>query len=150
MSRRAIESFGLDRLEQVVEGIDAKRLDGIPVVRSCEDDRHVAVETLEQLEARQTGHLDVQEQHVDRVHLKEGERRDRIGFRAHDVDSAGRREQPRQPLDGEPFIVDEVCAHVQSLSMVRLRADTTEIVRLKPDTTEKGPAKAGRYRKGSG
>ncbi len=116
----AIESFGLDRLEQVVEGIDAKRLDGIAVGRGREDDRHVAVETLEQLEARQAGHLDVQEQHVDRVRLKEGERRDGIGFRAHDVDAAGRHEQPRQPLDGEPFIVDEVCAHVVTVRLKRL------------------------------
>ena len=75
----AFESLGLDRLEQVVERVDAERIDGVPVVGGREDDSYVAIETLEQLEARQAGHLDVQEQHVDRVGLKEGERLDGVG-----------------------------------------------------------------------
>ena len=70
-----------------------------------------AVESLEQLESGQPGHLDVEEQHVHRVRLQELERRLRIVRAAGDVDAAGSVEHARQPLHRQRFVVHEIGAH---------------------------------------
>ena len=43
---------------------------------------------------------------------QKGERGLRVGVAPDDLDAAGCGQQSRQPFNREPFIVDEVCAHI--------------------------------------
>ena len=68
---RLLESFRAERLQQVVDGVDLERLQRVLIVRGDEDDRLIAAEQLEDLEAVQLRHLHV-EQHEIRLQLGHG------------------------------------------------------------------------------
>ena len=70
---------------------------------------------LQQLEAGEAGHLDVEKQDVHPLPVQKRQRFVGIGRAADDLDASGLAEQPRQPLDRQPFIVDDVRSHHWSL-----------------------------------
>ena len=61
----AFQLFGLDGLEQVVDGIGFEGAEGVLVVGGGEDDEGLSGEMREEFEAVHAGHLDVEEEHVD-------------------------------------------------------------------------------------
>ena len=63
--QRSIEPRALDRLEQVVEGVDLERAQGVLVVGRREHDHRARRDALDHLEAAEPGHMDVEKQHVD-------------------------------------------------------------------------------------
>src|SRR5215213_11371455 len=62
----SIEPLVVERLQEVIKGMDLEGAHGILIVRSYKDDvrRRLGIERLEQLEAAQLGHLNVQEDKV--------------------------------------------------------------------------------------
>ena len=72
------EPVGAHRLEHVVDRVQVEGLDGVLLVGGDEDDRRrgpEAAEHLGQLEPGQAGHLDVEEDRVDRALLQDPQRR---------------------------------------------------------------------------
>jgi hypothetical protein len=57
------------------------------------------------------------------MRLQKFQRRFRIRAAAGDLDTPARLEETREPLNGEPLVVDDVCTQ-HALLWVRLKADT--------------------------
>jgi hypothetical protein len=66
----------------------------------------------EQREAVATGHLDVEQQQVDRVRGEEGDGRVGVGAVADDLDVGLVGEQPPQPPPGDRLVVDDEGANL--------------------------------------
>jgi hypothetical protein len=58
------EGFGLDGLEEIVEGVGGEGLQGVLVVGGDEDDVGAGGQVFEDLEAVHAGHLDIEEECV--------------------------------------------------------------------------------------
>ena len=73
--KRQSQSFGRDRLEQIVGGAELERPDGVPGMSGDEHDRRpkVGCQPLYQLQPGETGHGDVGEKQVDRLLREHGE-----------------------------------------------------------------------------
>ena len=109
---RAFELFGLDGLEQVIDGVGFEGAQGMLIVGRGEDYEGLDGQTREEFEAVDARHLDVEEEHVDRC-VEDVERRDGCsGIRrgADDLELREMREQSPQAFDGEGFVVDKVGA----------------------------------------
>jgi len=61
----AFQLFGLDGLEEVVDGVGFESAKRVLVVSRSEYDEGLDVQTGEQLESVKAGHLDVEEKHID-------------------------------------------------------------------------------------
>src|SRR5262249_12789645 len=89
-----------------VDGESVKR-----VLVECrrENDANVAVDSFEQLKARQARHLNVEEEHVHGRGLQGGYGIFRIGCGSGNVHAVSALEQTFQPVDRQPFVVDDEC-----------------------------------------
>ena len=84
--QRLAQTFGADRLQQVVDRVHLECADRVLVVGGREDHRHVAADQVEHLEAVELRHLDVEEQQVGRQ-LRHGlHRLEAVGALRHDLD----------------------------------------------------------------
>lgn len=80
------EAFAADRFEDVVDGLEVERLEGEALVRGDEDDERRCGEPGEELgdvEPGETGHVDVEEDDVDRGRV--------VGSRVHRAADAAQR-----------------------------------------------------------
>src|SRR5262245_41719410 len=107
---RAVQPGRLDRLQKVVDRVHLECLHGVLVVRSREDHARTGGQPLHDLEAAQPGHVDIEEQHVGagRCHLLEPTLG--VGLSAHDLDTARRLENPRETLERQRLVVNEIRA----------------------------------------
>src|SRR5262245_6293836 len=108
---RTIQPNWLDRLQEVVDRVHLERLHGVLVVRSREDDAWTGGQPFHDLKAAQPGHVDIEEQHVGagQCHLLEPALG--IGLPAHDLDTARRLQHPRETLERQRLVVDEIRAN---------------------------------------
>ena len=77
------------------------------VVRGGEHHHGPGRHALDHLEAVEPGHVDVEEEDVHRLSADLLQRLLGIGGLADDLDPAGRREHPGQPLERQRLVVDE-------------------------------------------
>ena len=98
------------RLEDVVDGVQLERLDGVLLVGGHEDDRRRRPEPgqhLREVEAGQPRHLDVEEDRVDVEVLQDPQR---LGGRVageHAADPRVALEQERELVERRPLVVDD-------------------------------------------
>ena len=86
LSQRLAESFAPHRLEQIVERVHLERLERIFVVGGHEHDRRRRLEQLQNLEAVQLGHLDVEQDQVRGQLADPFHRFEAVGAVGHDLD----------------------------------------------------------------
>ena len=100
---------GADRFEQVVQGADIERGDGLVVVRRHEHHRGPVREVGEhtrELDPGQAGHVDVEEDRVDRALVEFPQRRGGVAGSVHLADVGVRLEQVGQLVEGGRLVVD--------------------------------------------
>ena len=146
--QRLAQAGGLDRLEQVVDGAEVERRDGVRGVRGAEDDdRPVGRKQLQRLDARQLRHLDVQQHGVDAARAHALQHRVRVRALAGDRDVGHRGQQPHQPLARDRLVVGDQdaqrldgfaghvgdpggCAAIGSVTSARVVSPTAAIVSI--------------------
>ena len=122
----------LDRLQQVVHGVDVERLDRVLVVGGDENDRHgrLAIHQLAgQLEPGQTGHLDVEEHEVGRVAADRVDRFEAVAGLGDDLDAAHLVEDVAQLLARQLLVVDDHRAQQVDQALARSSATMSGISR---------------------
>jgi hypothetical protein len=98
--RARSRSFGVDGLEEVVDGVHAEGLERVLVVRGGEDDDGLGGQAGENLEAVEARHLNIEEADVGRVRREgcDGVFGARGG--ADDFDAVGAIEETAQTVEG--------------------------------------------------
>ena len=107
---RALQLLGLNRLEQVVDGVGFEGAKSVLIVGCREDDEGLSSEAGEQFEAVHTRHLDIEEEQVNlgRLRIVEGcDRRRGIGRSANDLNFRKGDEQTPQTFESQGLVVDE-------------------------------------------
>ena len=109
MGQRGGEPRIVDRLQDVVDGACFKRLHREPVVCRHEHDHRqlVRLQFGEHVEARQPGHLDVEEHEVRAKFADRLERLAAVAALANDFDVVGQRQAQLQTAPRQCFIVDQ-------------------------------------------
>jgi hypothetical protein len=113
-SYRLGEPVLADRLEHVVDGVQIERLHGVLLVGGHEDHRRGRLEPgqhLRQFQARQAGHLDVEEDRVDVELLQQAERLGRRVGREHLPDPLIPLQEEGELVEGGALVVDDEYAH---------------------------------------
>ena len=124
---RLLQALRLDRLQQVVDRVHLERLDRVLVERGHEDDVACQLpldQPARHLEARQPGHLHVQEHHVGLQALDGSQRLEAVGRLPHHLDVAELAEQEAQLVARQLFVVDDDRSQRLMLA-ARLRAGHT-------------------------
>lgn len=104
-----LEALAVEGFEEVIDGVDFEGFEGEAVVGGDEDDdgEGVEVEGLEDGEAIELGHLDIEEDEVGLVLFDEGDGFATVAGFADDLEVRGGFEEGAEALAGERFVIDE-------------------------------------------
>src|SRR6266849_3393759 len=102
------------RFEKVVDGIHREGLQRVPVVGCGENHDRLARQTGQDLETVQPRHLNVEKTHVRRIRREGGDGFLRLGGTPGYLDAFRLRQQTRQTLQGERFVIHQVGAQLHT------------------------------------
>ena len=113
MLERLLEALAPERLEDVVDGAHVERTQSVMVVRGHEHDRGdpVRADALEDAEAVEIRHLDVEEHEVGPELLDRDDGLATVAALPDDLDAGFVREEGAQALAGEGLVVDDEGPH---------------------------------------